>query len=174
MPSLFFRRVNQGQGSWSDYLKITKLFQRGSVQFSNCLWASWQGFVLGFGNTDIMGRKEAAVIGRGHKVGTTRASRGWYCSFSFMGGGYKGYTVITHRVLMICALFIRYALLSQEGIFKWYESDVIVTEGASVKLILCTSHSPGTGPATCKMTEEPRRAFRESQGPCVTWQQTKG
>ena len=32
--------------------------------------------MLGFGNTDIMGRKEAAVIGRGHKVGTTRASRG--------------------------------------------------------------------------------------------------
>lgn len=86
MPSLFFRRVNQGQGSSSDYLEITKWFQRGLVQFSNCLWASWQGFVLGFGNTDIMGRKEVAVVGRGHKMGRARASRGWYCSLPFFLG----------------------------------------------------------------------------------------
>lgn len=41
---------------------------------------------MGFGNTDIdMGRKEVAVVRRGHKVDTTRASR-VLIMFSFFTG----------------------------------------------------------------------------------------
>lgn len=100
-PSLLCRGVSQ-----SDKLEITKWFQRGSIRFSNYLWASWQGFVMGSVNTEIdIGRKEVAVIGRGHKVGTARASRVLiiFCFFTgwWLQRLYSCCFVITHWALMI-------------------------------------------------------------------------